>query len=391
MSDVTQRAAIVREYLGEHLRDMLEMVEQFVNVESGSRDKDDVDHMGEVYRQVLEPMGFTTEIIEQPSSGNHYVFRRDGNGEGRVMLLAHLDTVWPRGTLAWWPFKITGDTATGPGVGDMKGGIVQAIFALRAIETLGLKLPGKTTFFFVGDEELGSPTAKPHVESVAKEHDAVLVVEPSLIDGAITLGRGGIGQHKIEVTGKTAHSTEGPGIGASAIHALAAKIVELAQLTDWDRKVITNVGIIEGGSARQTQAGSASAWLDLRAQSEADADELMAKVNAIIEKEHVPGTRATLTGNWNRLPSPQTDADRRLFDRAAVLADAVGYRLHGKHVGTGSDGTFTSRLGIPTLDGLGTVSDEVVSAREYIKIDSLPERAALIALLLDDIATNGKV
>lgn len=388
-ADLNARAKTVRDHLDGQLDDMLAMLEQFVNVESGSREKDAVDRMGQVYREVLEPMDFSTEIIEQPESGIHVIFRRRGNGKGKVLILSHLDTVWPSGTLEWWPFKIEDGLATGPGVGDMKGGIVQAIFALRAIEDLDLMLPEQVTYFFIGDEELGSPTARPHVERLGREHDYVLVTEPSNFEGSIISGRGGIGAFKVDVYGKTAHASMS-GDGASAISALAHKIIAFDGLHDPSRNVRTNVGLIEGGSARQTLAGHASCWLDLRVPNDAERDALWPKVVAIVEQEHVPGTRAEISGHWSRPPSPQSDADRKLFDRAAELASALGFELTGRHVGGGSDGSYTSALGIPTIDGLGPYTADVVSSRERIKIDSLPERAALMTLLLDSIARTGK-
>ncbi len=388
LSRLSNRAPTVRAHLDGQIADMLKMLERFVTIESGSRDKEAVDQMGRVYQEVLESLGFTTEVIEQPESGNHLIFRKTGNGGGRALILAHIDTVWPTGTLSWWPFSVRDGRATGPGVGDMKGGIVGAIFALRAVDDLGLNLPGKTTFFFVGDEELGSPTAREHIEREARAHDYVLVVEPSDIEGRIITGRGGIGAWRIDVTGKSAHTVAGPGIGASAIHSLAAKIVEFDKLTNWDRRVVVNVGLIEGGSSRQVMAEHAYAWLDLRAPTQELVDELMVEVQAIVGKEHVPGTSATLTGRWTRPPSPQTDANRQFFEQAMPLAAALGFTLTGRETGGGSDGSFTSVLGIPTLDGLGPKSGEIVSAREYVIVDSMPERSALIALLLDHVGRS---
>jgi glutamate carboxypeptidase len=378
--DLAARATMIRQHLDERVPNMLQQLERFVSVESGSREKDAVDRMGAVYRQVFEELGFTAEVIEQPECGNHLVFRLRGDGTGRVLVLAHLDTVWPSGTLARWPFRVDGNRATGPGAGDMKGGIVQAVFAVRALRDLGLPLPGQLTFFFTGDEELGSPTARAHIERLGRAHDLVLVVEPASIDGEVIAARNGIGAFRVEVTGRSSHAAGGP--GASAIHALAAKVVELDRLIDWQRRVMVNVGLIEGGSARQVLAEHAAAWIDLRAPTQQLAGDLLERVRTIVEREHVPGTTATLAGIWTRPPSPQTDVQRAMFERAASLAGALGFELRGRVSSGGSDGQFTAALGIPTLDGLGPRCGEPVSAREYILVDSLAERAALIALLM---------
>jgi glutamate carboxypeptidase len=384
--ELAERARRVRAHLNGQLEEMTRMLERFVVIESGSREKDAVDRIGEDYRAVMEGMGFEAEVIEEAECGNHLVFRKSGSGEGGVLVLAHLDTVWPSGTLAHWPFKVEGNRATGPGVADMKGGIVGAIFAARAIEELGLAHPDQLTFFFTGDEELGSPRGREHIEREARNHDCVLVVEPSDIDGRITTARGGIGAFHLKVKGVTAHAAAGPDAGASAIHALAAKIVELDRLRDWSRRVNVNVGLVEGGSARQVYAEHASAWIDLRVPNQQLADELMARVQVIVDLEHVPGTSATLEGIWTRPPSPQTDVNRNFFTQAATLAGAVGFTLEGKETGGGSDGSFTTVMGIPTLDGLGPNGAETVSTREYIHLDSMPERAALIAMILDSVA-----
>jgi glutamate carboxypeptidase len=365
---------------------MLDLLKRLVSVESGSRDKAAVDRMGAVYRELFEEMGFTTEAIAQPACGDHLIFRVEGEGKGKALVLAHIDTVWPVGTLESWPFTVTGNRVTGPGVGDMKGGIVQAIFAVRALRARDRPLPGRLTFFFTGDEELGSPTGRPHIERLGREHDAVLVVEPANAEGTIVSGRGGVAAFHLEVTGKSSHAAGGPASGASAIHALAHKIVEMEKLVDWDRQIMVNAGLIEGGSARQVLAERAAAWIDLRAPTKESTDELLRNVQAIVATEHVPRTAATLTGEWTRPPAPQTPGDRALVDRAAQHAAALGFTLKSRVSQGGSDGSFTSPLGVPTIDGLGPICGEPVSAREYIEADSLAERAALIALLLEDIA-----
>lgn len=381
-----ERATEVREHLNRQINEMLAMLERFVNQESGSREKNRVDEMGRVYRQVIEPLGFSTEVIPQSTTGDHLIFRRKWNGFGRVLILSHIDTVWPSGTVDWWPFTVQNGRATGPGVGDMKGGIVGAIYAIKAVEDLGLSLPSKLTFFFTGDEELGSPSAREIIEREAREHDYVLVTEPSDIEGAVITGRGGIGAFKIDVTGKTAHAGAGPAAGASAISALARKIVALDGLSDWQNRIGVNVGLIEGGSARQVSAGHASAWLDLRVPDNDARDRVWQRVQEIIQREDVLGITATISGAWTRPPSPETEANHALFERAAEVAEALGFTLTGRQTAGGSDGSFTSALGISTLDGLGPNTGDAVSSGEYILIDSLPERSALIALLLDRLA-----
>lgn len=376
----------MRQHLEGQTPEMLALLERLVSVESGSRDKPAVDRMGALYREIFEEMGFATEQIAQPECGDHLIFRIKRDGQGKALVLAHIDTVWPVGTLESWPYQARGDRVTGPGVGDMKGGIVQAIFAVRALRELNRPLPGQLTFFFTGDEELGSPTGRPHIERLGREHDAVLVVEPANAEGAIVSGRGGVGAFHLEVKGKSSHAAGGPASGASAIYALAHKIVATEKLVNWENQTMVNAGLIEGGTARQVLAERATAWIDLRAPTQELADELLRNVQAIVNTEQVPGTTAILTGEWTRPPAPETPGNRALVDRAAQHAAALGFQLKSRVSQGGSDGSFTSPLGVPTLDGLGPICGEPVSAREYIETASLPERAALIGLLLEDVA-----
>lgn len=374
--------------LRNRLPEMIGMLEEFVSTESGSRDKAAVDRMGALYKRVFDAMGFRTEVLEEAECGDHLVCHLEGSGKGSVLVLAHIDTVWPVGTLEWWPFEVTKDRITGPGVGDMKGGIVQAIFAVKSLTELGQPLPRKLTFFFTGDEELGSVRGRPHIERLGQEHDVVLVVEPANLAGEIVSGRGGIGAFHLTTKGKSSHAGLGPKVGASAIHELAHKIVKMEKLVDGDRGLMVNAGLIEGGSARQVLAEQAEAWIDLRAPNDELASWLLAKVQEIVDTSYTQGTSSQLEGQWTRRPAPPTDGNKVLVAAAKDYAKSLGFELGDRVSAGGSDGSFTSPLGIPTLDGLGPICGEPVSAREYILTDSLPERAALIAMLMDGVAQS---
>lgn len=394
MSSATHRdpaevAQQILSTLSQQQDEMVSMLESLVKVESGSRDKAAVDYMGEVYQKILEDMGFTTEVIREEECGNHLVGTIEGTGEGSALILSHIDTVWPVGTLEWWPWEVSGNRITGPGVGDMKGGIVQAIFAVKNMQELGIALPGKLSFFFTGDEELGSVRGRPHIERIGKQHDVVLVTEPASIEGEIVSGRGGIAAFHLAVQGKSSHAGLGPDVGVSAIHEIAHKIVEMHKLIDHDRGLMVNAGLVEGGSARQVLAERAEAWIDLRAPTEELAAELLDGIQKIVDTSYHPGTTAELTGSWTRTPAPRTPGNIALVNAAKEYAGMLGFEVNDRVSRAGSDGSFTSPLGVPTLDGLGPICGEVVSAREYILADSLPERAALMAMLLHGVATSG--
>lgn len=357
---------------------MVDDLRAFVTVESGSGDKSGVDRAGELLTRRFGEAGFSWERISVPGGGDHVVARRAGTGTGRLMILLHLDTVWPRGTLRGFPFRVEGERAYGPGVADMKGGWVIALWALRALADTGGDGLESITVFMSGDEELGSVSARPHIERIARESDWVLVMEPGRESGAVVIGRGAVGALALDVTGRTAHAIHGER-GASAIEALARKITAITALTDRARGVVVNVGVVRGGSARQVVPDGAWASIDLRSPTTPLAEQTLARLREIVAGADVAGTRAALHGGITRPAFERNPGTDGLFGLAQRAATPLGLTLEGEVTGAGSDGNFCAALGIPTLDGLGAHGFNVCSREEYILIESLPQRAALLA------------
>ncbi|HEY7909244.1 MAG TPA: M20/M25/M40 family metallo-hydrolase, partial [Thermomicrobiales bacterium] len=243
---------------------IIDELERYVTIESGSRDKGEVDRVGRVVSEAFRDLGFTIERIEETSCGDHLVARRSDGGSGRLLALIHLDTVWPVGSLATNPFRVEDGRVYGPGTRDMKGGWVVLLSALRALRATGWDGLAETTVFITGDEELGSPHGRQWIEKEARQADWALVMEPARDNGGLVTQRGMVGAVSFEVHGAATHATSRP-LGASVIVEAAHKILALEALNDVERGVLVNVGIIEAGNARQVIPDRAFLSIDLRA------------------------------------------------------------------------------------------------------------------------------
>jgi glutamate carboxypeptidase len=354
-----------------------------VEHESPSRDKPSLDALARKLVARFEAIGGAVERIPNEQGGDHVRarFSFDGNSDRKpALVLGHYDTVWPVGTLATMPFRVEGNKAFGPGVFDMKASLIEAEFAIDSLINRGEQVPRPVVVLITSDEEIGSPRSRRLIEETAEVCEYVLVLEPPLPDGSLKTARKGVGHFVVEVEGKAAHAGVEPSQGRSAILELAHQILDLHALTDHDSGVSVNVGVIEGGTTPNVVAARASARVDVRA---ATLDQAAIIEQAIRQaRPHVPGTRLTISGGFNRPPMERTEAVGRLFERARTIGRTLGLELGEGSTGGGSDGNFTAALGIPTLDGLGIAGSGAHALHEQIDLDSLPERTALLASLL---------
>lgn len=296
------------------------------------------------------------------------------------LLLGHCDTVWPQGTLERMPVEIRDGRLSGPGVFDMKGGLVQGIFALRALAELGLEPPLTPAFFINSDEEIGSPDSTARIHSLARRVRRVFVLEPALgPEGRLKTRRKGSLRFSIRIHGRAAHSGLDPEKGASAILELAHVIHALYALADTERGITVNVGIVSGGQRVNVVAPEAQAEADVRVLAWDDAVRIERTVLAL--KAKTPGTSLEIEGGIDRPPLEATPGNRLLWEAARRRAGDLGLDLLEGTSGGASDGSFTSRI-VPTLDGLGAVGDGAHALHEHVVLDRSPERAALLALLL---------
>ena len=314
-----------------------------------------------------------TLVLDYPSN--------DG-ATGWITALCHYDTVWSAGTLRGWPATVEGDRFTGPGAFDMKGGLVQLVWALKASKELGLPRPN-VRLVLNGDEEVGSPASRPVIEAEVVRGDAVLVFEASA-GGALKTARKGVGIFQVTATGQEAHAGLDPEAGASAIDEIARVIVQLHAETDLEKGTTVNVGLVRGGTRTNVKAGSATADIDVRVSSETEVQ----RINAVLGGLTARNANAALgvSGDWNRPVMSRSEQTAWLFSEAENVADQLGFALAETSVGGASDGNFAAALGLPVLDGLGAVGDGAHARHEWISIDGMLERTCLAAGLLAALA-----
>lgn len=365
--------------------DFVGELHDYVEMESGSYDKEAVDLIGRTLSERFEKLGFEVERIAQDKVGDHLFARRRGHGSRRLFVLIHLDTVWPVGTLDEVPFSVSDGRAFGPGVLDMKGGWVVLLTALRELGSACLDRFGSVDVFMTSDEQLGSPSARSTIERLATGSDWALVMEPARESGALVTKRGAVGAVYVDITGINAHAM-GKRTGASAIAEASHMILQLEALTQREQGLIVNVGTIIGGSARQVVPDRAQMVLDLRAPAPADADRLVAQVRHIVGHRHIAGTQATLTGGITRPAYAVDAACEPLFEVAKTCGAELDLPIKPEGTRGGSDGNFTAGLGIPTLDGLGPEGANGCTRDEYVLVESFPRRTALLAGIIDRLA-----
>lgn len=371
-------------WLRAHEQEMFELLEELVNIDSGSANKAGIDRVGAALRARLERGGVATETIARESNGNCLLATVPGSGAAaapHVLLLGHMDTVFPEGTAAQRPYRAEGGTAYGPGVADMKSGLVMnAYVALAFAEIGGNAAPIRV--LCTGDEEIGSPSSRELTMQMARGAATVLNAEPGRPSGNVVVVRKGGLFIDFEVDGVAAHAGANHDKGASAIDALARRIIELHALTDKAKGVTANVGTVRGGVTVNTVAPHAAAQLDVRFPVEVDPEELCRRVEAIIAQEVPARTRGRITHQARFLPLFETEASRKLLADYAQAAQEVGFTVAGESTGGCADSGFTAAVGAPTLCATGPVGGDAHSPGEYCRIDTLVPRAQAAALTI---------
>jgi glutamate carboxypeptidase len=365
------------------LPQMLEILRQLTLFESPSLDKVPADRCCEFLAGLWSQRGVPVEVIPQKLRGNHLRIIYSpaaARPKSQLLVLGHYDTVYPVGSLARMPFRISAGKASGPGVFDMKAGIVQALFALEALQQSQISPAKRIVFLWTSDEEIGSASSRSLLETEARRSDAVFVLEPSLGPrGLLKTSRKGVGEAKLTVHGRSSHAGLAPEKGLNAIHELAAQISRIEKWNEPRRGVSINADIIEGGTRVNVVAERATATLDLRAWRASDMHSLEKRLHSLKPIHH--GAKLELSGGFDRPPLERKHS-AALYARAKSLATAMGFTIGEAAAGGGSDGNLTAALGIPTLDGLGAVGDGAHATHEHILTRTMPQRAALLAALL---------
>ncbi len=363
----------------EHASSLHRSIQSLVKQESASDDPAGIDAALDLLASWVHPLGAHMERHRHPGFGDIGELRFGPHGSARkpVLLLGHLDTVWPRGTLSTMPWQETDGQLRGPGVLDMKAGVVMALTALRVLDELNLARP--VIFLLNSDEEIGSPVSRPITERLALECSAVFVLEPA--QGlAYKTARKGVAQYRVEVKGVGAHSGVDFERGHSAVLEIAKLVQTISGFTDLDRKLTVNCGVIAGGTRPNIGASDAHTDVDVRIASAADADYVDELFRALRTAD--PQCSLSVSGGVNRPPMERSPGTVELFLQARRLAGELGFLLDEASTGGGSDGNFTAALGIPTLDGMGAVGEGAHAAHEYVTVEHLLPRTALLAAML---------
>ena len=372
----------VLDWLAGQQQAMQDLLQRVVDIDSGSRDEPGVAAVAGVLRERLEAAGVAVEFVSVTGYGLLLQAQVPGPTEGApIMLMGHMDTVYPSGTAARRPFRVEDGRAYGPGVADMKSGLVMNVFVAEAFARCGGH-SAPLRLFFSCDEEIGSPATREYIMEAARGVRAVFNAEPARVTGNLVTSRKGSMTIEFEVEGVAAHAGVNHAAGASAIGALAHKIVALHALTDAAAGITANVGVVSGGVVSNMVAPFAKAELDVRYTAESDPDALVARIHTIIEAEDLPRTHGRVTAVRRTLPmKPTPEALLALYQRGA---ESLGFTVQGEFTGGAADSGLTASVGAPTLCGTGPVGGHAHTEREYCELATFVPRAQALALAILD-------
>jgi glutamate carboxypeptidase len=385
---MTKGGRALQAYFQSQQAEILDFIRWLVEQESMSREAAATARIAENFGDKLSELGASVELLSHPNFGASVCARFDFTGgqsedDKQLMIVGHLDTVWPAGTLAARPFRVEDGRAYGPGIFDMKAGVSIATFALRAIKELGRTTRRQIVMLMTCDEETGSDFSRPFIEDEARRARAALVLEPPIPGGAVKTARKGVGEFELIVRGKPAHAGNEPRAGVSAITEMAHQVLAINGLMDYARGTTLNVGVVRGGVLSNVVAAEAHATIDMRFANIEEGHRIEQAMQQL--KPVLDGARLEVLGGINRPPLVRTPEIAALFAQARELAAEIDYDLHEGAVGGGSDGNFIAALGVPVLDGLGVDGAGAHAEHEHILIDDIARRATLLARLMETI------
>ena len=381
---------IITSYLNDHLLEIYGLLKELVLLQSGSTNKPGIDRVGKRIALEMEDMGFSCEFTRETKYGNNLIARSPNHaqetcgGKKQILITGHMDTVFPSDT-AFNFYKENETRCFGPGVADMKGGLVVGIFALKALIHTGLLQNNPITFIFNSDEEIGSPSSRGLIQEEAQKSRLAYVLEAGGLAGEIVTGRKGNISIRLGVEGEAGHAAFAGKNKASAILELAHKTIAIEQLNDPEKGISANVGTIQGGLGPNTIAQHAKAAVDFRFLTTGQDEILKTKIEKIVDRQTVPGTRSWMTINNSRPAMPQTDANKALFDKIKSLANELGIPVKPELRQGVSDANLIALTKIAVIDGLGPIGAKDHSEDEYIEKKSLHERTLLFANILASI------
>jgi len=369
--------------------ELLQRLELLVNIDSGTGQKEGIDTIIAHLQQWLSDIDFVVTLHDAGQYGHNLVATRRGNGRARLLIVGHVDTVYKPGATLVQPFYIQDGLAYGPGVIDMKSGVLMGMYALRALIESGFDHYGELTIFFNNDEEIGSLGSAPLLRHISRQIDAALVLEPSRSAEIVTNARKGADRYTLEVQGVPAHSGAEPHQGRSAVIELAHKMIAIHNLNTMFRGVTFNVTRISSSEQLNVVPDVAHCHISVRAFDEDGLDQAAAALEAIRAGCSIPGTRTTLARTRGRMPYKATTGITRLVEMAQAEGKGLGLHLVAESKGGVSDANLLAESGIPALDSLGPVGGGMHDLhREYLRIESLPLRGALLAGLIQRLCLS---
>ncbi len=375
---------LLLKYCQSELEPLLVCLRRAVEIESPTSSKAGVDRLASYVAREFKRYGAKVRVLSHATAGSSVLAEFWGQRRGRkpILILGHLDTVWDVGTLRQMPFRIRKGRAYGPGILDMKSGLVCGLWAVRALKAMKIVPASPVRFFLNSDEETSSLAFRKQITAEARGARAALVLEPAAAGGALKTARKGGGEFRITVRGRAAHAGVNPEAGVNAIAELVRQLLGVERFARPERGVTINVGVIEGGTRSNVVPEWAQARVDVRVPRWRDGKAIERKVYGLrpIHRQ----ARLEISGGINRPPMEHARA-AGLFRRAKELGRKLGMELSEASTGGGSDGNFTAALGVPTLDGLGGVGDGAHARHEHVIIRELPRRAALLAALMATI------
>lgn len=361
---------------------MVAELSDLVQIESPSHDKAAVDRMSTRVQSLFAAAGAAVERISGSQTGDMVLGSWGSAGSGKpITLLCHMDTVWQIGTLAQMPIRRVDNKLYGPGGYDMKAGIVIALTALRGLAALGHSTVAPVNILCTGDEEIGSNASRAKIEELAAQSQLVFVLEPAIPGGIIKTARKGVGEYFVRVEGRAAHAGADHKKGRNAIEEMAHQILALQHLTDYDKSTTVNVGVIKGGTASNVVPAACEVELDFRITLHEEAIRLEEAIHNL--RPVLEGTKLLISGGLNRPPMVRNERMIATFEKAKAIAARHAMELQEGSAGGASDGNFTASI-TPTLDGLGADGDGAHAVHEHVLINSLSQRAALVAALLSE-------
>lgn len=379
----------LEEYLEEKMPEMRAFLEEMVNMDTNTYDKEDVDKLGKIIKEKFEEIGMEVKVHREKKFGNHLEVTPGKDANPEILIIAHLDTVYKKGAAEERPFEVIGEKGYGPGVSDEKSSHVAVLYALKALQEAGSDAYKNVHIIFNSDEEIGSPTSKPIIEEAAKNKQFSLVVESGRPDDTVVSERKGVGDFELEVEGVSGEAGTQQEKGKSAIEELSQKIVRLQELNDLEKGLSVNVGIVGGGVAGGIIAPEAEGKIDVRVADEQQEKEVIDEITEIAEENHITGTNTKLEGGMSRPPMVKTEETEKLLDIIRQAGEELGMSIKDESTGGGSDASFTASEGIPTIDGMGPLGEYSHNlTEEYVDLKTFPKRTALLARTIERLSVD---